>query len=74
VITDYTMPKMTGTDLAREIMQIRPDVPIILCTGFNERVSEESSREMGISALIMKPVSLRGIGELIRKVLKTRDH
>ena len=69
MITDYTMPKMTGTDLAREILQIRPDIPIILCTGFSERISEKSATEMGISALIMKPVSLRNIGEEVRKVL-----
>jgi PAS domain S-box-containing protein len=73
MITDYTMPKMTGTDLAREIIQIRPDIPIILCTGFNERISEESIRETGISGLLMKPVSLRAVAELIRNVLKTRD-
>jgi PAS domain S-box-containing protein len=69
IVTDYTMPKMTGTDLAREIMQIRSNIPIILCTGFNERISEKSAIEMGISALIMKPVSLRNIGEKVRKVL-----
>ncbi len=74
VVTDYTMPKMTGADLAREIRQIRPDLPIILCTGFNERISMESIKEIGITELMRKPVSLRGLGELVRKVLNTEDN
>jgi PAS domain S-box-containing protein len=72
VITDYTMPKMTGVDLAQEIAQTRSDIPIMLCTGFSERINEDSARNMGISAFIMKPVSLRDIAEQIRKVLKSR--
>jgi CheY-like chemotaxis protein len=73
VITDYTMPNMTGDDLAKEIMQIRPDVPIILCTGFNEQINEQAAKSMGIRALIMKPVSLRGIAKVIYEVLKTEE-
>jgi PAS domain S-box-containing protein len=74
VITDYTMPKMTGTDLADQIVQIRPGIPIILCTGFNEKISEEGTRKVGgICALMMKPGSLRDIALLIRKVLKTKE-
>ena len=69
VITDYTMPKLNGTELARQILEIRPKVPIILSTGFSERIKEEGATAVGISALIMKPVSLRGIAELIRKVI-----
>jgi signal transduction histidine kinase/ActR/RegA family two-component response regulator len=73
VITDYTMPKMTGTDLADQIVQIRPDIPIILCTGFNERIDKEGARKSGICALMMKPASVREIAETIRKVLETRE-
>ena len=72
VITDYTMPKMTGADLAREILKIRSNLPIILSTGFSERLDEEGAAA-GISALIMKPVSLRGIAELIWRVRKNRE-
>ena len=68
VITDYTMPKMTGADLAQEIMQIRPDIPVILSTGFNERISEETARKMGIHALIMKPISLGQIANVIHRI------
>ncbi len=69
VITDYTMPKMTGIDLAEAIKKIRSDIPIILCTGFSERINEDYTRGIGISAFLMKPFSLRGIAGLIRKVL-----
>jgi PAS domain S-box-containing protein len=69
VITDYTMPKMTGIDLAEKIKMIRSDIPIILCTGFSERINEDYTREIGIRAFLMKPVSLRGLAGLIRKVL-----
>jgi len=65
VITDYTMPQMTGIALAREILNIRPDAPIILCTGFNEMITEENARSMGIREFIMKPVT---INELSKKV------
>ena len=73
VITDYTMPKMIGTELAREILKIRPTIPIILSTGFSERLDDEGAAAAGISALIMKPVSLKGIAELIWRVRKERE-
>ena len=73
VITDYTMPKMIGTELAREILKIRPTIPIILSTGFSERLDEEGAAAAGISALIMKPVSLKGIAEVIWRVRKERE-
>jgi len=69
VITDYTMPHMTGEELAREIMRIRSDIPVILCTGFNERISEARARDLGISAFAMKPFALHDIAATIRKVL-----
>ena len=69
VITDMTMSNMTGADLAREIMRIRPDVPVILCTGFSEAISEEKAKAMGIRAFVMKPVVRREIAEVIRRVL-----
>jgi nitrogen-specific signal transduction histidine kinase len=65
VITDYTMPQMTGVALAKEILNIRPDAPIILCTGYNEMVTEENARLTGVREFIMKPVT---INELSKKV------
>ncbi len=69
VITDQTMPNMTGDELAREIIALRPDVPVIICTGFSAKVNEEKAREMGIRAFVMKPLVMREMAETIRKVL-----
>jgi PAS domain S-box-containing protein len=69
VITDQTMPGMTGTNLAGLMLQIRPDMPIILCTGYSSNVSEEEVRSIGIKAYALKPLAKKDIGNLIRKVL-----
>lgn len=69
VITDYTLPHMTGVDLAKEMMKIRPDIPIILCTGYSERVNENTTKELGIRAFVMKPLGLPDIARVIRNVL-----
>ena len=69
VITDMTMPNMTGKDLAKELMSIRSDIPIILCTGFSEQIDERRAREMGISAFVMKPIVMLQIANTIREVL-----
>jgi PAS domain S-box-containing protein len=69
VITDMTMPQMMGDELAAELMKIRPDIPIILCTGFSGRISEEQALENGIRAFVMKPLDVRELAETIRKVL-----
>jgi CheY-like chemotaxis protein len=69
VITDMTMPNMTGKDLAKELMTIRPDFPIILCTGFSEKIDERRAQEMGINAFVMKPIFMRDIANTIRAVL-----
>jgi two-component system, cell cycle sensor histidine kinase and response regulator CckA len=69
VVTDMTMPGMTGKDLARELLQIRPDLPIILCTGFSELITEEEARRLGIREFLMKPLSLRTFAQVVRTVL-----
>jgi PAS domain S-box-containing protein len=69
VITDYTMPYMTGADLAEEMMRIRSDIPVILCTGFSDRITEEKARHMGIRAFAMKPLDMVSIAETVRRVL-----
>lgn len=69
VLTDMTMPDMTGLMLSEELLKIRPDIPIILFTGFSEMVTEEDARKAGIRDFFMKPVSLREIACSIRKVL-----
>jgi FixJ family two-component response regulator len=65
------MPGMTGADLARRMMQIRPDIPIILCTGYSTIISEEKAKSMGIREFALKPLAKKDIAQLIRKVLDT---
>lgn len=69
VITDQSMPNMTGIELAREMVRIRPGVPIILCTGFSEAVSYERIREIGIGDFIMKPILRHEMMEAIGRLL-----
>jgi len=69
VITDMTMPDMTGLKLSAELLSIRPDVPIILCTGFNETLTEDMIRAIGIRELVMKPLFRNEIAAVIRRVL-----
>lgn len=69
VITDMTMPDMTGEKLAAEIMNIRCDIPIILYTGYSEHINKERAKAMGIRALIIKPIVRHEMAETIRKVL-----
>ncbi len=69
VITDMTMPHMTGDVLAAELMAIRPDIPVVICTGYSERISQESAFEAGIKALIYKPITRRELAGTVRSVL-----
>jgi CheY-like chemotaxis protein len=72
VVTDQTMPGMTGLDLARRILQIRADIPIILCTGYSNLVNEEQAKRYGIKGFVMKPMAKREIATLLKKVLDDR--
>ena len=69
IITDMTMPFLTGDDLAQEIMRIRPDIPIIVCTGYSEKLSEERALSMGIRAYLGKPLLKTEIAKTVRNVL-----
>jgi PAS domain S-box-containing protein len=69
VITDMTMPNMTGDKLTRQIMSIRSDIPVILCTGFSEQISEESAKEMGIREFILKPLVMDNLARTVRSAL-----
>lgn len=72
VITDMTMPKMTGDQLARKMMDIKPEIPVILCTGFNEAITEEKALAMGIDKFVMKPIVKDKLANTIRAVLDNR--
>jgi CheY-like chemotaxis protein len=69
VITDYTMPHLTGVDLANEIRRMRSDIPIILCSGIHESLASEKSKKAGITEFAMKPLSKKEFSAIIRKVL-----
>jgi PAS domain S-box-containing protein len=69
IITDQSMPNMTGFDLARKILNIRGDIPVILCTGYTAVVEEESAMAVGIRHFVMKPVKLAKLARLVRTAL-----
>ena len=69
VITDMTMPKLTGIQLTRAMREIRTDIAVIICTGFSDQISIERSKELGIQAFIMKPVVMGEMAKTIRDVL-----
>ena len=69
VITDMTMPHMTGIDLAKEIFRIRPQTPLVLCTGFSETVDEDKAKLLGIKKLLMKPVSMRDLAVIVSEII-----
>ncbi|MHB8810423.1 MAG: PAS domain-containing protein [Desulfobulbaceae bacterium] len=69
VITDQAMPNMTGVELARELLAIRPDLPIILCTGFSRQINEANAKALGIREFLMKPLIKKDIAIAIRRVL-----
>ncbi|MBF0228665.1 MAG: PAS domain S-box protein [Desulfamplus sp.] len=69
IITDMTMPNMTGAKLAQKVKQIRADIPIIVSSGYTSELNEEKARETGIAAYLMKPVSMQELGQTIRDVL-----
>ena len=69
IVTDQTMPGMTGSDLATEIFHIKPDMPIILCTGYSNQIDKATAASMGIKAFALKPLNKYTIANLIRKVM-----
>jgi CheY-like chemotaxis protein/anti-sigma regulatory factor (Ser/Thr protein kinase) len=69
IITDQTMPQMTGVQLTAALRQLRPDIPVILCTGFSQTMDAEQAHALGINAFLMKPLSLRELGAAAHDVL-----
>ena len=69
LITDMAMPEMTGLDLTAEVLSIRPDLPVILCTGYSDPETEQRAKALGIRDLMMKPISLLDMSQSVRKVL-----
>jgi two-component system, cell cycle sensor histidine kinase and response regulator CckA len=73
VISDVTMPQMAGHDLAREMLKIRPDLPILLCTGHSDNINEKTADSIGVRALLYKPLTGRDLSTAIRGVLDCRS-
>ncbi|OQX17655.1 MAG: hypothetical protein BWK76_09950 [Desulfobulbaceae bacterium A2] len=69
LITDMTMPHMNGSELSRRALALRPDLPVILCTGFSELIDQESARTMGIRAFVLKPVVTQELARTVRSLL-----
>jgi len=72
IFTDMTMPKMTGDIFVEKIKEIRPEMPIILCTGYSDAITEEKAKIMGITELIIKPIEMFDLVQAIRHVLENR--
>ncbi|MBN2515107.1 MAG: PAS domain S-box protein [Deltaproteobacteria bacterium] len=73
VITDMTMPEMTGDKLAHEMLQTRPDIPIIICTGYSAQMTKEKAEDIGIRAFVMKPILKDEISRTIRNALSEKE-
>ncbi|MGO9021051.1 MAG: response regulator [Syntrophobacteraceae bacterium] len=71
LITDYTMPGLTGIDLIREIRSIRSNIPAILCSRFAEKLTENTAMELGVE-LILKPFGIKDLSQMVRRVLDAR--
>jgi CheY-like chemotaxis protein len=69
LITDMTMPGLTGDQVVRAVHARRPDLPVILCTGFSEIITKEKAQDLGVRKLMMKPVSLGELARTIRALL-----
>jgi DNA-binding NtrC family response regulator len=72
VVTGYTMPRKTGVGLAKELMKIRPDIPVILCTGYTDMISQDEARAVDIREFVMKPLAKREIAATIRRMLDAK--
>jgi CheY-like chemotaxis protein len=69
VISDQIMPNMSGAELAAELLKIRPDIPIILCTGYSSKISDKMAKEIGLADYFMKPFDTEQLAMIVRKTL-----
>jgi len=74
VITDMAMPNMPGDKLSVELTKICPDIPVLLCTGFSETMSEEKAASIGIKGFLLKPIIMKDLAQKIREVLENKFH
>jgi signal transduction histidine kinase/ActR/RegA family two-component response regulator len=69
VITDMSMPHMTGSELAQRMLAVRPDIPIVICTGFSEKINDRIARQIGIKGFLMKPIVTSQLARMVRSAL-----
>jgi CheY-like chemotaxis protein len=69
LITDLTMPRMTGVELARRILEVRPELPVLICTGFGQAVSAEQARQLGVAGYLLKPISRSDLAHEVQRQL-----
>jgi len=69
IMTDMAMPNISGDKLSVELTKIRPDIPVLLCTGFSEKISEEKALSLGIKGFLLKPIIIKDLAKKIRQVL-----
>lgn len=69
VISDQTMPELSGKELLKKLLDIRPDLATILCTGYSTKIDEEEAKQMGVSAFCLKPLEVPALLQIIRQVL-----
>jgi len=72
ILSDQTMPEITGINLAREILSIRPEIPVILCTGYSDQIEPEAVQQSGILEVLYKPLSAEQLGNAVRRALDGR--
>jgi len=73
VITDYMMPNMTGFELSKQILEIRPDMPIILCTGYSDSISKEAANSAGIREYVLKPLTIQELSAVIQRAVSKKS-
>jgi PAS domain S-box-containing protein len=73
IVTDMTMPNITGAELSQKLLKIKPDIPIILCTGFSELIDKDKATALGIQEYLMKPVGRKDLARAVRKVLDKKN-
>jgi CheY-like chemotaxis protein len=69
ILTDCNMPKLTGLELAAEVLQIRPGMPVVLTTGVRQQVESDKAANLGISEMLIKPFGFRGLAEALAKAI-----
>ncbi|MFP3982463.1 MAG: ATP-binding protein, partial [Desulfurivibrionaceae bacterium] len=74
LITDQIMPRLTGDELSRRVLEIRPNLPVVLCTGYREKISETEMKNIGLKTIIYKPLTLQQLGNTVRNVIDCRHY